>query len=107
MNKSVIIIMAVLLATLFISVALGMRFSYAVLVYGLVAVILAPVAIHKVDNPNLAIGLILGLAAFASFPARRLYQLDGLLWPALLMVAYAVVLFIVGFGWKRSWKSDK
>jgi hypothetical protein len=106
MNKYAILIMAVLLATLFISVTLGMRFSYAVLLYGLVAVILAPIAIHMVEKPNISIGLIVGLSVFASFPARRLYQLDGFIESAGLTIAYAVVLFIVGFGWKRSWKAE-
>lgn len=105
MDKYAIIVLGVVMAALLVSVGIGMRYSVAVLVFGAIAVVLAPIALLKIEKTNVATGMLVGLAVFASFPARKLYQLDGFIDAALLTIAYAVVLFIVGFGWKRKWKA--
>ncbi len=105
MDKTAILILGIVMATLLVSVGLGMRYSVAVLLYGGIALVLSPLALHKIEKMNVAIGVLVGLAIFASFPARKLYQLDGILDSAGLTIAYGIVLFIAGFGWKRDWKA--
>ncbi len=107
MNGSTIVVFALILLTMFLSVAIGLKYSHAVLVFGIVAVILSPFAIHKIPRPNFATGMLVGLALFAGFPLRKPYQLEGLTQGVPVLLIYAAGLWVIGMGWKRSWKQDK
>lgn len=81
-----------------------MKYSTAVIIFGLISSGLAPIVIHKIKNPNIAIGCLVVLAMFASFPLKKLYGLDGFFLKALATLTYGGILYCVGFGWKRTWK---
>ena len=105
MNKYVVLVIVGVFGTLFLSV--GLRYSQAVLLFGVVAVVLAPVIFHKIENLSSSLGLFMGLADFASAPAKKLFQLDGILAELPMTLAYMVVLFLTGAGWKRDWSVKK
>lgn len=106
MNKYVFLVLAVVAGALFVAVPTGMKYAHASLLFGALAVVLAPISIHKVPAANVATGLLIGLAIFASFPLKKLFQIDGFVAQVALSLLYAGVLWTVGFGWKRSWKNQ-
>lgn len=103
MDKYFVLVTAVVFGVLTIAVAVGLRYSQAALLFGLIAIVLAPIAIHKVSSPSGAIGLLAGLSFFASFPVKKLYHLAEFPQGMLLSAAYLGVLWAIGVGWKRSW----
>ncbi|SFR17363.1 hypothetical protein [Poseidonocella sedimentorum] len=103
MNRIGIIIAAVIVLVPFASVALGLRLYPASLLFGILALMLAPLAIHKVPSPNWSAGLLVGLAFFASFPVKKLEIVGGPVQEVLCTLAYGAVLWLVGLGWKRKW----
>lgn|SRR6056297_2624043 len=104
MNKYVLVVTIVAFGALAIGVAVGLKYSQATLFFGLIAAFLAPVVIHKIPSVGLATGMLIGLAVFASFPLKKLFQIDGFINEALLNMAYAALLWVIGFGWRRSWR---
>ncbi|GAA6193630.1 hypothetical protein [Phaeobacter sp. NW0010-22] len=107
MNKYSVLIAAIVFLTLLLAVPIGLKYSQASLLFGFVALVLAPIAIHKTPSVNWALGLLMGLAIFASFPFKKLFQLDGFVQEAPVTLAYAGILWLIGMGWKRSWKQGK
>lgn len=107
MDRYSLLILGIVLSVLWLSVLVELKYSHATLLYGMVALVLAPIAIHKVPRVNGALGLLLGLAVFASFPFKELFQLDGLVQEVPVTLAYAGMLWLIGMGWKRSWKKEK
>ena len=104
MNKygwGVIIVMIVALVG---TVPLGLKYSQATLLFGLIAAISAPVVIHKIPESSWAMGLVIGLSFFASFPLKKLFQIEGFVNEIPVTLAYAATLWVIGFGWKRSWR---
>lgn len=87
-----------------VSVPIGLKYSQGMLLYGLIAVVSAPVVIHRVSDKNWSLGMLVGLSLFASFPLKKLLRLDGILEETAVSLAYAGVLWVIGFGWKRSWR---
>lgn len=106
MNKYFFAIVAVVSISILLT-SLGLKYSHATLLFGLAAAGLAPIAIHKVPNSNIAVGLLMGLAYFASFPFKKLFQLDGFIQEIPVTLIYAGILWTIGAGWKRSWKTGK
>jgi hypothetical protein len=106
-NKYALGVVFVVFGTLTVSFMVGLIYSQAVLVFGLASALAAPVVIHKVPNANIAPGLFVGLTLFASFPFRKLFKIDGMVEELAVNFAYAAVLWIVGFGWKRIWPKAK
>jgi hypothetical protein len=104
MSKYLALIAVVLIVTLILGVQIPLKYSQAVVVFGLVAVVLAPVAIHKLRHPALAAGVLVGLAMFASYPLEKLFRIGDTFQEFLVTAAYGAVLFVIGFGWKRSWR---
>lgn len=103
MDKYFVLVTAVVFGVLTIAVAGGLRYSQTALLFGLIAIALAPIAIHKVSSPSTAIGLMTGLSLFASFPVKKLYGLAEFPQGMLLSAAYLGSLWTIGAGWKRSW----
>jgi hypothetical protein len=97
------VIIAVVGATA-VSVPIGLKYSEATLLYGLIAAFSAPVVIHRVSDKGWSLGMFVGLTIFASFPLKKLLKLDGDLEKLALSFAYAGILWVIGFGWKRSWR---
>ena len=87
-----------------VSAAFSLTYGEALIAWGIVAADLAPCAIHKVPEPKFSLVLLAGLAIFASLPARRIFQLDGIVGDALAILIYFVVFWVIGMGWKRDWK---
>ena len=107
MNKYGFTIAAVVFMSLILSLIVGLKYSQASILFGIIAVGLARTTIHKVTEVNWAVGMLVGLALFASFPLKKLFQLDGFTQKFLLTMIYAGVLWIVGMGWRRNWKQGK
>ncbi len=104
MNKYFLGVIIAVFGALSVAAALGLKYSVATLLFGLVAAISAPLVVHKISDRNWSLGMFVGLSIFASFPAKKLFQLDGFLQEVPVTVAYAAILWVVGFGWKRSWR---
>ncbi len=81
-----------------------MKYSTAIIVFGLISSGLAPIVIHKIRNSSISIGCLVGLALFASFPLKKLFGLDDFILEAVVILVYLGSLYVIGFGWKRSWK---
>lgn len=104
MNSYFIIILAIVLAVVFCAVFLGLSYLNASILFGVVAVVLSPVAIHRIPQSNLATGVLVGLAIFASYPLKKFFHLDSLMLSIIVTLGCFGVLWVIGFGWKRSWK---
>ena len=99
---SIAIVFSVVLIVPFFAV--GMQYSSAFVLFGVLSLLLAPLAIHGVSNSLIAGLLLIGLGRFASFPLKKLYVIEGMVPKMSISLACAALLFVVGFGWKRSWK---
>ncbi len=105
-NRYFLLILIVVMAVMWGSVALGLSYWQGAVLWQVVAWVLAPVALHRVPDRNGALGLLVGLAFFASLPIRRMYGLEGLFQALPAIVAQAAVLFVVGGGWRRDWSGQ-
>lgn len=100
------VLLAVVLSMVAVAV-LSLRFSEASLLFGIVAAVSAPVVIHRVRSRALAVAALVGLAVYASFPAKKLYGVFATYGKAgdiAVTLAFLVTLFLVGAGWRRDWK---
>jgi len=104
MNKYSLGVIIAVFGALIIAVPIGLKYSQATLLFGLIAAISAPVVIHKTPDKNWALGMLMGLSFFASFPLKKLFQIDGFVNEIPVTLAYAAILWVIGFGWKRSWR---
>ncbi|WP_108815029.1 hypothetical protein [Loktanella sp. Alg231-35] len=104
MNKFGLGVFVAVFGALTLAVPIGLKYSQATLQFGLIAAISAPVVIHKISDKNWSLGMLMGLSYFASFPLKKLFQIDGLVTDISVTLAYAGILWLVGFGWKRSWR---
>jgi hypothetical protein len=77
MNKYFWGVMIAVFGALAVAVLIGLKYSQAVLFFGLIAVLSAPIVIHKISNKNWSLSMLVGLSLFASFPLKKLYQIDG------------------------------
>jgi hypothetical protein len=104
MDKYVWGVIIAVVGALAVSVPMGLKYSQATVLYGLIAVFSAPVVIHRVSDKNWSLGMLVGLSIFASFPLKKFFKIDGLLEGMAVSLAYAGILWVIGFGWKRSWR---
>lgn len=104
MNKFGLAVVVAVFGSLFIAVPIGLRYSQATILFGLIAALSAPVVIHKIPSVNWAAGMLMGLSFFASFPLKKLFQIDGFINEVPVTLAYAALLWVIGFGWRRSWR---
>ena len=104
MNRIFVVITIVMFASLFMAVQLGLKYSQCSIVFGIIAAVCAPFAIHKVSNTGTVGALLVGLAIYASFPVKKLFRIDGFLQELPLTLLYVGVLWVIGAGWKRAWK---
>ena len=93
----------VLTCSVVLGFAMSLKLSFLVLLWGFVALVLAYPVLHKIPNKNIAAGLFVGLAFFASFPFKKLMQLDEILPSIVVTLVYVGILYVAGLGWKRSW----
>lgn len=103
MNKTSIVIVVALALVQVVAISVGLKYSQATILFGGLAMIMAPFAIHKTPSVNSAIVMLVILAFFASQPFKRLFQIDVILQELPVTLIYAGVLWLVGMGWKRSW----
>lgn len=106
MNQFGLLIVCAILAAIVFAVAVGLNYFYAAILFSGVAMALAPVAVHKIPESNVATGLLVGLGVFAAYPIRKLFQLDSLIASMLVTLACVAALWVIGLGWKRSWKQQ-
>lgn len=85
------------------SVQLGLQYSQAAILFAGVAGMCAPIVVKRIENPNLAIFMLVGLGLFASFPLKQLFQLEGLMLGILVTAPYVAALWVIGAGWRRRW----
>ncbi|MEO3476294.1 hypothetical protein AAFO90_01315 [Phaeobacter sp. CAU 1743] len=104
MNKYGLGVAVAAVGALIVAVPIGLKYSQATLLFGLIAAVSAPVVIHKIEDKNWSLGMLMGLTLFASFPFKKLFQIDGFINEIPVTLAYVVVLWVIGFGWKRSWR---
>lgn len=104
MNSYAIGIVAVVFCALFVAGTAALDYGRAAVLFGLVAALAAPVAVHKVTDRNWSVGLLLGLASFASFPINNLYGLTSFFYAVPVILVYAAALWSIGLGWTRSWR---
>ena len=86
-----------------VSIGAGLRFSHAAVLFGAVSLAFAYPLIQWAKTPLVATLSLLLLAIFASFPLKKLFQLDGLVEGGIAMLVCAAAVYVAGFGWKRSW----
>ncbi|MEP3299934.1 MAG: hypothetical protein ABJO27_26210 [Pseudoruegeria sp.] len=103
MNRYFFGVVLAVICALILGVQFGLLYSQAVLLFGLVAAISAPFVIHKIPGKNQSLVLLFLLAIFASYPFKKLFQIDGFFGEFLVSLGYIVLLYIIGFGWRRSW----
>ena len=104
MNKYSWIVIAAVVGSFVLVISVGLRYSQSSIFFGLVAAILSPIVIHKIPQMNVSLGLLVGLSFFASFPLKKLFQFEGILQEVSISAAYLAVLWVIGFGWRRSWR---
>ena len=104
MNKYGLAVIVAVFGALVVAVLTGLKYSHATLLFGLIAALSAPAVIHKVPNVSWATGMLVGLSIFASFPLKKLFQIDGFINEVPVTLAYGAILWIIGFGWKRNWR---
>ena len=104
MNKYGLAVILAVFVAFAIAVPISLKYSQATLVFGLIAAGSGPVVIHRIPNASLAIGMLVGLSLFASFPMKKLFQIDGFINEALVTLTYFALLWVVGLGWKRGWR---
>mgnify|MGYP001801350748 CR=1 FL=1 len=104
MNKYGLAVTIAVFGALAIAVPIGLKYSQATLLFGLIAAVSAPVVIHKIPNASWALGMLMGLSFFASFPLKKLFQIDGFINELPVTLAYVALLWVIGFGWNRSWR---
>lgn len=104
MNKYFWGVVIAVFGTLFVSVPIGLKYSQAAFLFGAIALVSAPIVIHKIEDTSWSIGMLVGLSFFASFPLKKLYDIEGFFAEMATTVVCAGVLWVVGFGWKRSWR---
>ena len=104
MNKYVLGVTIAVFGALVIAVPIGLKYSQATLLFGLIAAVSAPMVIHKISDKNWSLGMLMGLSFFASFPLKKLFQIDGFMNEIPVTLAYVAILWVIGFGWKRSWR---
>ncbi|WP_306115867.1 MULTISPECIES: hypothetical protein [unclassified Roseovarius] len=104
MNKYVLGVVIAVFGTLVIAVSVGLKYSQASLLFGLVAAVSAPVVIHKISDVGWSIGMLMGLSFYASFPIKKLFQIDGIINEIPVTLVYVAVLWVIGLGWRRSWR---
>ena len=102
MNKIFVVIVVVIFTSLFIAVQLELRYSQCSIVFGLIAAVSAPFAIHKINSAGTVSALLVGLAIYGSFPVKKFFQIDGFLQEVPLTLLYFGALWVVGAGWKRT-----
>lgn len=89
--------------SLAVAAPIGLKYSQATMLFGLIAAICAPIVMHKISSKNHSIGMLVGLSIFASMPVKKLFGIDGFLLEVLVTAVYMILLWILGFGWKRRW----
>ena len=104
MNKYNLTVIFAVFAALIVAVPIGLKYSQATVLFGLIAAISAPIVIHKTPDTGWALGMLMGLSFFASFPLKKLFQIDGFINEIPVTLAYVAILWIIGFGWRRSWR---
>jgi len=100
----VVIVLLAVLAAMMIAVSVPLSYGQAAPVFALVTFASAPVILHRIRDKGMAVGFLIGLSIFGSVPLMRYFEIDGFIGETLITLAYAALLFIIGFGWKRSWK---
>ena len=75
MNKYGLAVILAVFGAFAIAVPIGLKYSQATLVFGLIAAVSGPVVIHRIPNASLAIGMLVGLSLFASFPLKSSFKL--------------------------------
>ncbi len=106
MNRPVAAVLLAVAVAIFAAAVLRLRYSDMTLLFTLVAAVSAPVCLHRVRPPILSLGLLVALAFFASFPAKKLYGVDatyGRFGELIVTAAFFAVLFLIGGGWRRDW----
>ena len=106
MNKYLVIVLLGIGVTMAVAVAIPLRYSQATLLFGLVGLCLAPLAIHKIESAGLAGGLLLAVSFFASYPLIKLLNFQGTSMKYAVQAAYIAIFFVAGLGWRRSWKNE-
>ncbi len=103
-NAPMLLVIAGVVAAMMIAVSVPLSFGQSVPLFSLVAFVSAPVVLHKIKDKGMSVGFLIGLALFGSVPLMRYFEIDGFIGETLITLAYTALLFIIGFGWKRSWK---
>jgi len=104
MNKYGLAVIVTVVGALVIAVLIGLKYSQPTLLFGLVAALSAPVVFHKMPSIGWTVGMLVGLSSFAIFPLKKLYQIDGFIHEMPVNQSYAAILWVIGFGWKTSWR---
>ncbi|RFP88337.1 hypothetical protein DZK27_09640 [Rhodobacteraceae bacterium 63075] len=104
MNKYGFGVFIAAFGALVVAAMMGLKYSQATVLFGLIAAISAPVVIHRVPDRTWSIIMLVALAAFASHPLKKLFQIEGFAGEIPVTLAYCGILWVIGFGWKRSWQ---
>jgi len=102
MNKYFWIVIVLVFGSLLVAVPIGLKYSQAIVLFGVIALISAPIVLHKITDPNWSIGMLVGLSIYSSSPMKKLFQIEGMIEGGLITLAYGAVLWVIGFGWKQS-----
>ena len=104
MNKHFWGVTIAVFGTLLVAVLIGVNYLQAAALFGTIALVSAAIVIHKIEDQGLCIGMLVGLSVFASFPLRKLFQIDGFVVEMSMNLVVCAALWVVGLGWKRPWR---
>jgi predicted outer membrane lipoprotein len=105
-NRWVLGVLLALALCIVATAVLALRHQEATLLFFVVAAVSAPVVLHRVRSHAISVGLLIVLADFASFPAKKLYRIEetyGTPGEVAVTLAFLAILFLVGVGWRRDW----
>ncbi len=103
-NFPVIMVLIGVLAATMIAISVPLDYAQSAPLFSLVAFASARVVLHKIADKAMAVGFLVGLSIFGSVPLLRLFEIDGFIGETLMTLTYTALLFVIGLGWKRSWK---
>lgn len=101
--RAEVIIGLLLAVSLALGFAVPLLYSQAALLFFFVAIMCSQIVVRRIENLNMAVCFLVGLAIFASFPMKKLFGVEGFVPGMLLSAGYCGLLWITGFGWRRKW----
>ncbi|AVX03439.1 hypothetical protein MXMO3_00907 [Maritalea myrionectae] len=106
MNRYGIVMLVTSASLLIIAVVIRLSYLNTSVLFGLVALAFAPLAMHRFSQ-NATISALVGLSLFAAYPLYKLVGQGNIFTLLGFQVGYLALFWVIGAGWKRDWKSGR